>query len=59
MLIEAAPWEYLRCCFFRRMNMFERIKKWYVMGLWTQAQVQQAVDRGVITVEQYQSIVSL
>jgi len=39
--------------------MFERIKKWYVMGLWTQAQVQQAVDRGVITVEQYQSIVSL
>ena len=29
--------------------MFEKIKKWYKMGLWTDAMVQNAVVKGVIT----------
>ena len=29
--------------------MFEKIKKWFKMGLWTEAMVQNAVTKGVIT----------
>ncbi len=32
--------------------MFERIKKWYTMGLWTAEMVNNAVKKGVITAEQ-------
>ena len=31
--------------------MFEKIKKWYAMGLWTEAQVQKAVEKNVLTAE--------
>lgn len=37
--------------------MFDNIKKWYGMGLWTAAQVRQAVVKGIITEAQYKSIV--
>lgn len=29
--------------------MYEKIKKWYKQGLWTEAMVQNAVVKGVIT----------
>lgn len=29
--------------------MFEKIKKWYKQGLWTEKMIQDAVDKGVIT----------
>ena len=29
--------------------MFEKIKKWYIQGLWTVAMVQNAVVKGVLT----------
>lgn len=29
--------------------MYEKIKKWYKQGLWTEAMVQKAVDKGVLT----------
>jgi hypothetical protein len=32
--------------------MFERIKKWYKQGLWTEDMVQTAADKGIITLEQ-------
>lgn len=32
--------------------MFEKIKKWYKQGLWTEKMVQNAVEKGVITEEQ-------
>lgn len=37
--------------------MFEKIKKFYGMGLYTDAQVRKFVDKGVITEEQYSTIV--
>lgn len=36
--------------------MYEKIKKWYEMGLWTAAMVQQAADKGIITQEQADEI---
>ena len=36
--------------------MFESIKKWCAMGLWSAAQVRQAVLKGVITEAQYKEI---
>ena len=36
--------------------MFERIKKWHAMGLWTEAMVRNAVKKGVITREQADEI---
>ena len=38
--------------------MYEKIKKWYYMGLWSAEQVQQAADKGVITQEQANEILS-
>lgn len=32
--------------------MFEKIKKWYMMGLWTDSMVQNAVSKSVITQEE-------
>ena len=36
--------------------MYEKIKKWYQMGLWTEAMVRNAVKKGVITREQADEI---
>ena len=36
--------------------MYERIKKWYEQGLWTEAMVQDAVEKGHLTPGQYQEI---
>ena len=36
--------------------MFESIKKWYGMGLWSAAMVRQAVLKGVISEAQYKEI---
>lgn len=32
--------------------MFEKIKKWYKMGLWTEAMVNDAIAKKIITPEQ-------
>lgn len=32
--------------------MFEKIMKWYKQGLWTEAMVKNAIEKGVITEEQ-------
>lgn len=37
--------------------MFEKIQKWYIQGLWKAAQVRQAVDKGMLTEEEYNRIV--
>ena len=37
--------------------MFERIKRWYELGLWTAAMVQNAVAKGRLTQEQADEIV--
>ena len=37
--------------------MFEKIKKFYNMGLYTKEQVYDFVERGVITEKQYHKIV--
>ena len=37
--------------------MYEKIKKWYEMGLWTEAMVLQAVAKGLITQEQAKEII--
>lgn len=39
--------------------MFEKIKKWYSMGLWTEEMVRNAVDKGVITEEEYDEILGI
>lgn len=37
--------------------MFEKIKKWYAQGLWTAEMVRKAVDKGIISDEQYRKII--
>lgn len=37
--------------------MFEKVKKFYDMGLYTKAQVLRFVEKGGLTPEQYESIV--
>ena len=39
--------------------MKEKIAKWYRQGLWTEAMVRNAVDKGIITNEQYTEITGL
>lgn len=39
--------------------MYEKIKKFYDMGLYTAAQVHKFVDKGVISEEQYAEIVGV
>lgn len=36
--------------------MFEKIKKWYKQGLWSEAMVRNAVAKGVITEDQLKDI---
>ena len=38
--------------------MFEKIKRWYNQGLWNEKMVHDALDKGVITEEQYNKILS-
>ena len=38
--------------------MFERIKKWYKQGLWTEAMVNNAVAKGVITADEAAEILN-
>lgn len=38
-------------------TMAERIQKWYGQGLWGAAQVAQAVEKGLLTAQQYEEIV--
>lgn len=37
--------------------MFERIKKFYKLGLWNEEMVRNAVEKGVITENEYKAIV--
>lgn len=36
--------------------MKSKIEKWYKMGLWDDAMVRDAVEKGVITAEEYEEI---
>lgn len=36
--------------------MYEKIKKWYDMGLWDKTKVRAAVEKGIISPEQYMEI---
>ena len=36
--------------------MFDNIKKWYAMGMWSAAMVRQAVVKGILTEVQYKEI---
>ena len=38
--------------------MFEKLNKFFHLGLYTKAQLHKFVDKGVITEEQYQKIVA-
>ena len=38
-------------------RMYNKIKKWYEMNLWTAEMVQQAAEKGVITQEQAEEII--
>lgn len=36
--------------------MYEKIKKYYEKGIWSEQRVRDAVDKGVITPEQFKEI---
>ena len=36
--------------------MFQKIKKWYELGLWNEAMVRQAVEKGILTPEELTEI---
>ena len=38
--------------------MFEKIKKWYFQKLWSEYMVRNALERGIITEEQYTEIIN-
>lgn len=38
--------------------MYDKIKKWYLMGLWSALQVHDALKKNIITAEQYNDILS-
>ena len=38
--------------------MFEKIKKWYKMGLWTELMVRQTLEKKVLTEEQVAEILN-
>ncbi len=40
------------------LSMYDNIKKWYDMGLWSAAQVRQAVLKNIISETQYKEITS-
>ena len=37
--------------------MYEKIKKWYEQKLWSEQMVKNAVEKGVLTYEQFKEIV--
>lgn len=37
--------------------MYEKIKKFYDLGLWTEEMVKNAFDKGIITKDEYDKIV--
>ena len=39
--------------------MFEKIKKWYLMNLWTEEMVQNAVKKGVLSADEASEILHL
>ena len=41
------------------MPTFEDIKRYYDLGIWTAEMVRKAVDKGIITEEQYKEIVEV
>jgi hypothetical protein len=38
--------------------MYEKIKKWYEQGLWTDEMVQNAVEKGVLTADEANEILN-
>ena len=36
--------------------MYEKVKKWYERGLWSEARVKNAVAKGVITADEFKAI---
>lgn len=36
--------------------MYEKIQKWYAQGLWKAVHVRQALEKGLLTPEQYAAI---
>lgn len=36
--------------------MYEKIKKWYKQGLWTENMVQNAVKKGILTADEAEEI---
>lgn len=38
--------------------MYEKIKKWYKQGLWTEEMVRNAVGKGILTEEQAEEILA-
>lgn len=36
--------------------MFEKIRRWYILGLWTEAMVENAVAKAVLTGKEAESI---
>ena len=36
--------------------MYEKIKRWYEIGVWTEQRVREAVAKNVITPEQFKAI---
>lgn len=38
--------------------MYEKIKKWYKQGLWTENMVQNAVKKGILTADEAEDILS-
>ena len=38
--------------------MFEKIKKWYKQGLWTEAMIQNAVAKGILTEDESAEILN-
>lgn len=37
--------------------MYEKVKKWYERGLWSEKRVHDAVEKGMLTAEEYGEIV--
>ena len=38
--------------------MYEKIKRWYTLGLWTAEMVENAVEKGIITADEAAEIMS-
>lgn len=39
--------------------MFERIKKWYTLGLWTEKMVKEAAEKGLLTEAEVQTVLEV